>query len=116
MTTKITLIALTSALALGFAACGQSASAQTADGVTVSYADLNISTAAGAKVLLQRIHAAAADACGVAPTGPLDLQREHADCAKQVTDQTVANVNSPVLTAMNNGQSQEIPTDLASAR
>jgi UrcA family protein len=76
-----TLTALSAALAVGFAAYAQSAAAQDVEGVSVygqssiapnaewvsvkvSYGDLNLSTETGARVMLQRIHNAAATICG----------------------------------------------------
>jgi len=115
MTFKITAIALSSFLALGFASCGQAAYAQSTDyGVQVSYADLNITTEAGAKTLLHRIHDAAEAYCGGETHVPLDQQRTHEACVTDAVDTTVAGLNVRAVTAMNNGQS--VPTDLASAR
>ena len=117
MTIKITAIALTSVLALGVAAFGQTASAQsTEDGVSVSTSDLNVSTAAGAKTLLRRIHTAADAYCGGQSHVPLDQRRTYEACVSDAVDTTVARLNVPALTAMNSGQPQSAPTDLASAR
>ena len=115
MTFKITAIALSSVLALGFASCGQAAYAQSTEyGVEVSYTDLNITTEAGAKTLLHRIHKAAEAYCGGESHVPLDQQRAHEACVTDAVDTTVAGLNVRAVTAMNNGQS--VPTDLASAR
>ena len=117
MTFKITAIALSSVLALGFASCGQAAYAQSADdGVTVSYADLNVATAAGAKTLLHRIQHAADRFCGVQGVIPLDQQSTYDVCVKDAVDTTVARLNVPALTATNSGRPLSTPTDLASAR
>ncbi len=117
MTRKIAFTALASILAFGFAASSQAAFAQSQDeAINVSYADLNISTKAGAATLLHRIHNAADSICGVENIGPLDLQQAKAACAKSITDQTVARFNAPMVTALNSGQPQSAPTVVASSR
>ena len=117
MTFKITAIALSAFLALGFASCGQAAYAQSADdGVSVSYADLNISTASGAKTLLHRIQHAADRYCGVQGVIPLDQQPAYDECVVDAVNTTVARLNVPALTAMASGHPLSAPTDLASAR
>jgi UrcA family protein len=101
MSSKIAFTALTAVLALGFAAAGQSASAQTADTVSVkvSYADLNLSTEAGVKALTQRVHNAARNICGADAYVPLDQRRAQAVCADKITEQTLASLKTPVMTA-----------------
>ncbi len=118
MTLKITAIALSSVLALGFAATGQSASAQSYDdGVKVSYTDLNISTASGAKTLLRRIHTAAEAYCGDGQGHvPLDQRSAYEACVADAVDRTVVSLHAPVVSAMNRGQDGSNPTDLASTR
>ncbi len=115
MTFKITAIALSTVLALGFAACGQTASAQSAeDGVQVSYADLDVSTAGGAKALLHRIQHAADRYCGAQGSVPLDQRQSYDACVSDAVNTTVARLNIPTLTAMNDGQ--PLPSAMASAR
>jgi len=80
------------------------ASAQSIDApisVSVPYADLDIGHASGARVLLQRIQSASIRACGGEP----DIRglRERAafdQCRKVTTSKAVAQVASPMLTAM----------------
>jgi UrcA family protein len=83
--------AMVSAAVLGiafFAAGAQAGEAAFgANSVTVRYSDLNLSTAAGAKVLYQRIHSAAERVCGDANSRQLD----QAAAAKACMDQAIAN-------------------------
>ena len=62
---------------------------------TVSYADLDLSTAAGRNRLEQRINAAVREVCGAIPSS--DLARRHAvrDCIAE----TRANVRFPAASA-----------------
>jgi UrcA family protein len=93
--------------ALGTAAlCAASASAQAAEDVpskTVKFADLNITSQAGAKVLYGRIRAAARDVCrdssGGDPIGRLAVSA----CIEKAIDKAVKDVNSPVLTSLRFG-------------
>jgi UrcA family protein len=69
--------------------------------VTVSYGDLNLARADGAKVLLQRIQAAADRACGEAPDVRLMSRRAFYDaCRAHAVAAAVTDVGSPTLTAM----------------
>jgi len=115
MTAKSTLACLATAVALG-AASSQSAFAQSSDdtAVTVSYADLNLATDRDAKTLLHRIHTAAVLGCDASPVMPLSLKRVYDQCVADRVDHAVAMVNSPLLTALNNGQAPT--TVLASAQ
>jgi len=80
--------------------------AQTADSpisVSVPYADLDIGHVAGAKMLLQRIHAASVTACGGAPDIRLLKSRATFDaCRIQAVNQAVEKVDAPVLSALAN--------------
>lgn len=87
------------------------AQAQTAasPATTVSYADLDLSTADGARVLLKRINAAAKEACGPAPVmSPLTpvAATLHERCIAQAADKAVAEVNAPLLAALHTGVTQ----------
>src|SRR5579859_1577838 len=92
---------LVAASALTLAA---NASAQTSDeptSVTVSYADLDLGHAAGARVLLQRIRSASTRACGGQP----DLREvqqvtDFVKCREKATRAAIAEVDSPILTAV----------------
>jgi UrcA family protein len=95
-------------LALGITTAGQPARAGGSDIVTqsktVSYADLDLSQAAGAQTLLARIHGAAKWVCGPAE-GHEDLQdvTSYRTCIKLAEDRAVADVNRPTVTAMYKG-------------
>jgi UrcA family protein len=118
MTTKTAFTALTAVLALGFAAAGQSASAQSTEtaSVEVSYAGLDLSTPAGAKVFLQRIRNAADSICGSETLASLAQHRVHALCVTKITDKTVASFNNPIVTALNSGNPTPSSMVQASAR
>ena len=70
--------------------------------VVVPAADLNLSSAAGAKTLIARIEGAAKAICGVEPaTIQLDRRRIYETCVKGTVDRTVAKLDNPVVTAAN---------------
>jgi UrcA family protein len=64
----------------------------------VSYADLNLSTPAGAAALYGRIEGAARHVCG--PDNILGRHFEWKGCCKSAIAAAVAKVNSPTLTAI----------------
>jgi UrcA family protein len=66
----------------------------------VSYADLDISKPAGAKVLYGRIVRAAKDVCHYSPTGPLGLSQSSRSCVDHAIDNAVRDVGSPALSAL----------------
>ncbi|RYG34259.1 MAG: UrcA family protein [Burkholderiales bacterium] len=87
------------------------AQAQTAakPATAVSYADLDLSTHDGARVLLKRINSAAKEACGPAPVmSPLTPAAAtlHDRCVEQAADKAVADVNAPLLVALHTGAPQ----------
>jgi UrcA family protein len=93
--------------AFGTAAlCAVSASVQAAEDVpskTVRFADLNVTNQAGAKVLYNRIRAAALDVCGrSASTDPIMRPAAHA-CIEKAIDKAVKDVNAPALTSLRFG-------------
>lgn len=118
MFTPFTLTALSATLALGMAACGQSAAAQTPDTVSVkvSYADLNLSTEAGAKAMLQRIRTAAKKICGAEMDDPIERLYEYKPCVNGTTDRAVAQFGNPIVTALNSGKRAPAAMALASNR
>lgn len=117
MSRKFILATAMAALSLGFTAGGDAAFAQTTDTVSVkvSYTDLNLSSDAGAKVMLQRIVNAARTICGPEPTAPLDGVG-YARCVKGTTDRAVAEFDNPNLTAVNRGQKTPASNRLAATR
>jgi UrcA family protein len=119
MQTKSFLTALMTVLALGAAGASQSAFAQSDEtpSVTVQYADLNLSTGAGAKAMLQRIQHAANSVCGPQSSQPIDrMARLHETCVKQAISHAVSQLKNPMVTALYTDQSGAVPTTFASAR
>jgi len=72
----------------------------------IDYSDLNVSSPMGAKILLARIKGAANRLCGYYPEVDLGRRADHMACVRSVVNDAVAEVDNPVLTALNdNGQS-----------
>jgi len=92
-------IRIAAAVAL-FAALTVGAQAADAPQVLVKYAELNVNTAAGAKVLYQRIRAAADQVCGVSDTRDLARLSHAKACAAQAVADAVAAVSAPALTGV----------------
>ena len=81
----------------------QSRLGQRTSEVTVHYADLDLTTSAGASTLYHRIKGAARDVCG--DHGPSSV--EYADwiaCVDGATGDAIRAVHSPLLTALYSGQ------------
>jgi UrcA family protein len=74
--------------------------------VAVRYADLDLSRADGARVLLSRLRRAASLACGGRPSSPLDLgaMQDYQTCVRRGLDGAVGRVNAPLVTAVYRGQ------------
>ena len=75
---------------------------QTIETAQVSYADLDLSTEAGARALLGRIDSAARDACGDATHSPL-LPREGAnlrECVNEAVGTAVSKIGSPLVASL----------------
>ena len=76
--------------------------------IKVSYADLNASNPAGAKLLYARIRWAARKVCTLdGEVGHVAQSRERARCVQRAVDQAVMTVNSPVLVAMYRGKKSQ---------
>jgi UrcA family protein len=119
MQTKSQMTALMTVLALGAACVGQSAFAASDDvaKVTVQYADLNLSSPAGAQAMLLRIRHAANIVCGEQPTHKIDQAgRLYDQCVSQAISGGVRELNTPMVTALYSGNRDAAPTTLASAR
>jgi UrcA family protein len=107
MTRTATLFA--AAVALMIAAPAMAQTADDAITVSVQYADLDVGHAAGAKILLQRIEAAATTACGGEPDLRLLGERAGFDRCKAATvAQALRAVDAPMVTAMANGSDQPV--------
>jgi UrcA family protein len=93
---------------LGCIAYGQGAIARDTDTATVSvkasYADLNLSSEAGARVMLQRIRHAAQTICGFRPDAPMDYQTQYTPCVERTTNRAVAQLDNPIVMALNRGR------------
>jgi len=74
-----------------------------ADGssVTVISNDLDLASASGARILLRRIESAADRVCGSYRPGDLWARAEHLKCVRAAIDSTVAALNHPTLTTLN---------------
>ena len=99
-TAHVAALFLCSAIAL----CALQATAQAADNgppsKRVSYADLDISTPAGAKVLYRRIVRAAKDVCDSAGLDSLGAAQLANRCIDYAIDNAVKDVGSPALSAL----------------
>jgi UrcA family protein len=104
-TAKTATLAALAALSFAATAHAGGSSDPTVTSVSVSVADLNLSSPAGAQVVLRRIHNAAETICGDKPDIRL-IQRSalYQSCVKTAVDRTVASLDSPVVTALNDGQ------------
>jgi UrcA family protein len=71
--------------------------------VTVSYADLDLSSPAGAKALYGRIQAAAKQVCGHAGADVIE-QGIWKSCYRSAVGDAVRKVNDPLLTAVHTGK------------
>ena len=101
---SITLVAM-----VGLFATGQVPAAEPYS-VTVKYYDLDLSTLAGARTLYGRISAAARNVCGYEGRSITD-QAFWNGCYRGAVADAVAQVGSPLLTAVHTGH----PSDLSVA-
>jgi len=72
--------------------------------VTVSYADLDARSVAGAKALLQRIRVATADACRPDPDDLRSNEAPNISCERNATKRAVAALANPLVTAAYEGR------------
>ena len=72
----------------------------------IDYADLNLATRAGAGKMLLRIRNSAREVCGWTTSDSLFpyYRAAEAKCVKATIDKAVAGLNSPMLTALNEGR------------
>jgi UrcA family protein len=115
MFAKTSFAAVAALAILGFAGAshaspaGDASSDPAAMSVSVSVADLNLSSGAGAKIALRRIHNAASSICGDEPdTRVTERFAIYQSCVKTTVDRTVASLDSPLVTALNGGQPGEM--------
>jgi UrcA family protein len=84
---------------------------------TVSYADLDLSTEAGARTMLQRIRSTAREMCGSEPVhSPLTPRAptQFRNCVIEAVDSAIAGLDAPVLAVLNNTEAEKALTVLAS--
>jgi UrcA family protein len=95
------MLALASAIALGFAAAAPASAANLDRAKNVNYAALDLDDRAGAEALLRRIEHSAADMCGER-TGPMPLAQRAAirQCAREKTQRAVSEVGHAGVTAL----------------
>jgi UrcA family protein len=117
MFAKSSLITVAALAVLGSVTSSRVAIAQEKPGVKVRYADLDLTTAAGAKVMLGRIRMAAKEACGWAPpNNDLAAQPIFRQCVGGATSRAVATLDSPLVTAMNTPEVTPARMAVASTR
>jgi UrcA family protein len=94
---------LAAVLALGIAAGGHAASARDigTPSVKVKYADLDLTSEAGARAVLQRIHSAAKSACADRSDDIFDRYYLWVPCVAHATNRAVAALGAPLVTALN---------------
>jgi UrcA family protein len=92
--------ALMGAMVLGATAAPASAQQFVGPDVVVGYADLDITTVAGAEQLFARIQQAAARVCPPADNQPLVQYMAALRCRNEVLARAVSSVGSPQVTAV----------------
>ena len=106
---KTSMISLLAAAALvsGFTVTEAVAGPSNDEGIysrKVAYPDLDISRPQGAKALLYRIRSAASIVCSSGLSQPLrNTSRAYRECVRDASNRAVADVNSPMVTALHNG-------------
>lgn len=90
-------------LASGFSAVGAAADGTDPPTAIVKYADLNVSSVAGATALYGRIRAAAQTVCRSFDQRDLASQALKADCINHAIARAVTEVNEPALFTVYNG-------------
>jgi len=92
---------LVASAALTLLAQAGHADAQRADRpkLVVQYADLDLTSASGAKILYRRIHAAAVKVCGIPDLMQLAAVAAAKACSDRAIADAVASIDNPLLTA-----------------
>jgi UrcA family protein len=76
--------------------------------VRVVYGDLNLSTKSGAQTLFKRMRVATSKVCGSRPAPKqIAAQQRHRICTLDAMLRAVAEINSPLVTAMFTGMAGE---------
>jgi UrcA family protein len=92
--------AILSALAMSFASVSGAEDGPSPPQVIVKFADLNVSTAAGAMALYRRINGAADDVCSRMYVSTEAYRHFKNACLKKVIADAVNKVNEPALSAV----------------
>ena len=101
-----TALALAMAAALG---AGAASAQPIGDGVLVRFGDLDTSSTAGARTLLQRIRYAATKVCGYRPDSRMiDDFYNFRRCRADAVDRAVLKVDLPLVTALDHGPKSAI--------
>jgi UrcA family protein len=113
----MTATVLFSALALSFAAMCPAGDTTGANQSTVKYADLNVSSPAGAAALYARINVAAGGVCRPLDGRDLASKTQFDRCVHKAIADAVSKVNQPALYSIYNGKnSTQKPIMLASGQ
>jgi UrcA family protein len=106
------LISGLAVVTLGFAWTSTfAASPDETSSITVSYAELDLSQAAGAQILYNRIQQAAFEVCS-GFTGPFSVIRTKASpCYKNAVSNAVAQINSPRLSALHRARTTRLASN-----
>jgi UrcA family protein len=114
---RLSATVLFSALALSFAAMSQASDATAANQATVKYADLNVSTPAGAAALYARINVAANRVCSTLDGRDLAFKTQFNRCVNKAIADAVTKVDQPALYSIYNAKSStQKPIMLASGQ
>lgn len=115
ITSILAVILAAGSLTLAPMAMAEPVSAQPT-ATAVSYSDLDLSTEAGARTVLQRINAAARTACGSEPVhSPLFPRAvtQFQTCVSQAVETAVDGIDAPVVLAFHKAGASEPPTTIA---
>jgi len=99
-----TICVLFGSAAVGAPWTSAQAGEQTPASKTVKFADLDVQTVEGAKVLYKRIRAAASQVCETNDRDPI-MREATPGCIDTAIDNAVKKVNAPYLTALRFGNS-----------
>jgi UrcA family protein len=107
-----TILACAAAMWLACTLVASNAHAGDSRSETVKFADLNVSTQAGAEALYGRIHAAARRVCDQ-PAGEMEAV---ASCMKKAESEAIGKVNAPLLTAYYQNKTGTHPQTITARR
>jgi UrcA family protein len=114
--TLAALAALSAIAASHPAAAGTQIGSPDTRSTRVSYADLNLQSEAGARTMFQRIRHAARSVCEINLDDSWDGRVRYFACVRDTTDQAIAKLDSPLVTAMNSSGPPKSQIVLAETR